>query len=46
MADRAGSRSTRELAGASHAISRSEPDAVAATILAVAASRMASSAAG
>ena len=31
-AERAGSRGTREIAGASHAISISQPDAVAATI--------------
>jgi pimeloyl-ACP methyl ester carboxylesterase len=34
MAERAGARSIREIAGASHAISVSEPDAVAATIFA------------
>lgn len=33
MADRADSQGTREIAGASHAISVSQPDAVAATIL-------------
>jgi pimeloyl-ACP methyl ester carboxylesterase len=33
MADRAGAKETREMAGASHALSVSEPDAVAATIL-------------
>jgi pimeloyl-ACP methyl ester carboxylesterase len=33
MADRAGAKGTREMAGASHAISVSEPDAVTATIL-------------
>jgi len=33
VAERAGARSVRELAGASHAISVSQPDAVAATIL-------------
>jgi hypothetical protein len=33
MAERAGARTTREIAGASHAISVSDPDAVAATIL-------------
>jgi len=33
MADRAGAKVTRELAGASHALSLSEPEAVAATIL-------------
>jgi pimeloyl-ACP methyl ester carboxylesterase len=33
MADRAGAKATREMAGASHALSVSEPDAVAATIL-------------
>jgi pimeloyl-ACP methyl ester carboxylesterase len=32
MADRAGAKETREMAGASHALSVSEPDAVAATI--------------
>jgi len=32
MADRAGAKSTREIAGASHALSVSEPDAVTATI--------------
>lgn len=32
-AERAGSQGTREVAGASHAISVSNPDAVAATIL-------------
>jgi pimeloyl-ACP methyl ester carboxylesterase len=32
MADRAGAKGTREMAGASHAISVSEPDAVTATI--------------
>ncbi len=33
MADRAGAKETREMAGASHALSVSEPDAVTATIL-------------
>jgi pimeloyl-ACP methyl ester carboxylesterase len=33
MADRAGSKRTREVAGASHAISVSQPDAVVAAIL-------------
>jgi pimeloyl-ACP methyl ester carboxylesterase len=33
MAERAGAKVTRELAGASHALSLSEPEAVAATIL-------------
>ena len=33
MADRAGAKVSRELAGASHALSLSEPEAVAATIL-------------
>ncbi|MFI6742522.1 alpha/beta fold hydrolase [Nonomuraea sp. NPDC050451] len=33
MAERAGSRGTREIAGASHAIAASQPDAVAAAIL-------------
>ena len=33
MADRSGATATREVAGASHALSVSEPDAVAATIL-------------
>lgn len=33
VAERAGAKSTREMAGASHALSVSEPDAVAATIL-------------
>ncbi|WP_345147506.1 alpha/beta hydrolase [Nonomuraea rubra] len=33
MAERAGSRGTREVAGASHAIAVSQPDAVAAAIL-------------
>ena len=33
VAERAGSQGTREVAGASHAISVSNPDAVAATIL-------------
>jgi pimeloyl-ACP methyl ester carboxylesterase len=33
MAERAGARAVREIAGASHAISVSEPEAVAATIL-------------
>lgn len=33
MADRAGSRGTREISGASHAIAVSQPDAVADTIL-------------
>ncbi len=33
MADRAGAKATREIAGASHTISVSEPDAVTATIL-------------
>ncbi|MBF8185268.1 alpha/beta hydrolase [Nonomuraea sp. K274] len=33
MAERAGSRGTREVAGASHAIAASQPDAVAAAIL-------------
>jgi pimeloyl-ACP methyl ester carboxylesterase len=33
MADRAGAKDTREIAGASHALSVSEPDAVTATIL-------------
>ncbi|MGI5286362.1 alpha/beta fold hydrolase [Nonomuraea polychroma] len=33
MAGRAGSRGTREIAGASHALAASQPDAVAATIL-------------
>lgn len=33
MAERAGSRGTREIAGASHAIAASQPDAVTATIL-------------
>jgi len=33
MADRAGAKLSRELAGASHALSLSEPEAVAATIL-------------
>ncbi|SEH01811.1 Pimeloyl-ACP methyl ester carboxylesterase [Nonomuraea solani] len=33
MAERAGSRGTREVAGASHAIAASQPDAVTATIL-------------
>jgi pimeloyl-ACP methyl ester carboxylesterase len=33
MADRAGAKATREMAGASHALSVSEPDAVTATIL-------------
>jgi pimeloyl-ACP methyl ester carboxylesterase len=40
MAERAGARSTRELAGASHAISVSEPDAVVATILEAVAATM------
>ncbi|MEV4362960.1 alpha/beta hydrolase [Nonomuraea sp. NPDC049625] len=33
MAERAGSRGTREVAGASHAIATSQPDAVAAAVL-------------
>ena len=33
MADRAGAKTTREMAGASHALAVSEPDAVTATIL-------------
>ena len=33
MAERAGAKATREMAGASHALSVSEPDAVTATIL-------------
>jgi pimeloyl-ACP methyl ester carboxylesterase len=33
MADRAGTKSVREVAGASHAITVSQPDAVAETIL-------------
>jgi pimeloyl-ACP methyl ester carboxylesterase len=33
MADRAGAKGTREMAGASHALSVSDPDAVTATIL-------------
>ena len=33
MADRAGAKGTREMAGASHAVGVSEPDAVTATIL-------------
>jgi pimeloyl-ACP methyl ester carboxylesterase len=33
MAERAGAKTSRELAGASHALSVSEPDAVTATIL-------------
>jgi pimeloyl-ACP methyl ester carboxylesterase len=33
MADRAGAKATREMAGASHALSVSDPDAVTATIL-------------
>lgn len=33
MADRAGAKETREMAGASHALSVSEPDVVATTIL-------------
>jgi len=33
MAERAGAKATREMAGASHAVSVSEPDAVTATIL-------------
>jgi hypothetical protein len=33
MADRAGAKAVREVAGAAHAISVSAPDAVAATIL-------------
>ena len=33
MAERAGAKGTREIAGASHALSVSEPDVVAATIL-------------
>jgi pimeloyl-ACP methyl ester carboxylesterase len=33
MAERAGSRGTREVAGASHAVAASQPDAVAAAIL-------------
>lgn len=33
MAERAGSRGTREITGASHAIAASQPDAVTATIL-------------
>ncbi|HEY7069280.1 MAG TPA: alpha/beta hydrolase [Acidimicrobiales bacterium] len=37
MAERAGAKVTRELAGASHALSLSEPEAVAATILEAAA---------
>jgi hypothetical protein len=33
LAERAGSKGTREVAGASHALSVSNPDAVSATIL-------------
>ncbi|ETK33453.1 alpha/beta fold hydrolase [Microbispora sp. ATCC PTA-5024] len=33
MAERAGSRGTREIAGASHAVGVSQPDAVAAAVL-------------
>ena len=33
MAERAGAKGSRELAGASHALSVSEPEAVTATIL-------------
>jgi pimeloyl-ACP methyl ester carboxylesterase len=33
LAERAGAKSTREMAGASHALSVSDPDAVAATVL-------------
>ena len=39
MADRAGAKGTREIAGASHAVSVSEPVAVAATILDAVAAR-------
>ena len=39
MADRSAAKSSRELAGASHALSVSEPDAVTATILEAVASR-------
>jgi pimeloyl-ACP methyl ester carboxylesterase len=47
MAERAGSRGTRELAGASHALSVSQPGAVAASIVdAVAAVTLTSSAVG
>ncbi len=39
MADRAGAKASRELAGAAHALSLSDPEAVAATILEAAAAR-------